>query len=74
VTPADAEETEATLRAYTDTGLRVGFAASLFTRNFFSYDDASFLEVLPEDLRARRSPGPGRHDGSGAVFFPKCAV
>jgi hypothetical protein len=40
---SDAEETEATLRAYTDTGLRVGFAASLFTRNFFSYDDPAFL-------------------------------
>jgi 5-methylthioadenosine/S-adenosylhomocysteine deaminase len=51
--PANAEETEATLRAYTDTGLRVGFAASLFSRNFFSYDDATFLKILPEELRQR---------------------
>jgi len=51
--PTDLGETEATLRAYTDTGLRVGFAASLFTRNFFSYDDTAFLKILPENLRER---------------------
>ena len=72
--PADAEETEATLRAYTDTGLRVGFAASLFTRNFFSYDDAAFLKILPEDLRERavRLGRKARRARSG--FSPKCAV
>src|SRR4029077_20373363 len=66
--PADAEETEATLRAYTDTGLRVGFAASLFTRNFFSYDDAAFLKILPEDLR-ERAARVGREGAAGAERF-----
>jgi 5-methylthioadenosine/S-adenosylhomocysteine deaminase len=66
--PADAGETEATLRAYTDTRLRVGFAASLFTRNFFSYDDAAFLKILPEDLR-ERAARVGREGAAGAERF-----
>ncbi|MGD9763982.1 MAG: amidohydrolase family protein [Candidatus Binatia bacterium] len=51
--PSDPEELDATLRAYVDAGLRVGFAVSLFTRNFFSYDDARFLPGLPAELRQR---------------------
>jgi hypothetical protein len=66
--PTDAEETEATLRAYIDTGLRVGFAASLFTRNFFSYDDAAFLKILPADLR-ERATRVGREGATGAERF-----
>jgi len=66
--PADAQETEATLRAYTDTGLRVGFAASLFTRNFFSYDDATFLNILPVELR-ERAARLGEQGATGAERF-----
>jgi len=66
--PADAGETEATLRAYTDTGLRVGFAASLFTRNFFSYDDTAFLKILPVSLR-ERAARLGRADATTADRF-----
>jgi len=51
--PADPDELEATLRAYLDTGLRVGFAVNLFTRNAFAYDDAAFLAGLPAALRGR---------------------
>ena len=51
--PSDPDELEATLRAYTDTGLRVGFAVDLSTRNAFAYDDAAFLARLPPALRAR---------------------
>ena len=51
--PADPDELEATIRAYLDTGLRVGFAVSLFTQNFLSYDDRRFLPTLPDDLRRR---------------------
>lgn len=51
--PSDPDELEATLRAYLDAGLRVGFAVSLFTRNFLAYDDPAFLEELPGALRAR---------------------
>lgn len=66
--PADAGETEATLRAYTDTGLRVGFAASLFTRNFFSYDDTAFLKILPDSLR-ERAARLGRADATTVDRF-----
>jgi 5-methylthioadenosine/S-adenosylhomocysteine deaminase len=51
--PADPDELDATLEAYTHSGLRVGFAVNLFTRNAFSYDDDTFLARLPADLRAR---------------------
>jgi 5-methylthioadenosine/S-adenosylhomocysteine deaminase len=67
--PADPEETEATLRAYTDTGLRVGFAASLFTRNFFSYDDDAFLNILPESLRERATPLSKKGNTGAERFF-----
>jgi 5-methylthioadenosine/S-adenosylhomocysteine deaminase len=48
--------------------LRVGFAASLFTRNFFSYDDAAFLKILPEHLR-ERAARVGREGAAGAERF-----
>lgn len=68
--PADPQELEATLRAYGDSGLRVGFAVSLFTRNFLSYDDARFLPQLPAALRERiaRLLGPGGPVDSEPVF------
>ena len=46
----------------------VGFAASLFTRNFFSYDDAAFLKILPEALR-ERAARVGREGAAGAERF-----
>ncbi len=68
--PGDPDELEATLRAYVDSGLRVGFAVSLFTRNFLSYDDAQFVPGLPADLRARiaRLLGPGGPVDAAPVF------
>jgi cytosine/adenosine deaminase-related metal-dependent hydrolase len=66
--PSDPTELDATLRAYVDSGLRVGFAVSLFTRNFLSYDDARFIPQLPPEVRARvgRLLGPGPVDSEPA--------
>ena len=68
--PTDPDELEATIRAYRDTGLRVGFAISLFTQNFLSYDDERFLTTLPKELgqRIERVFGSGAAPDSDTAF------
>jgi 5-methylthioadenosine/S-adenosylhomocysteine deaminase len=68
--PGNQDELEATIRAYVDTGLRVGFAVSIFTRNFLSYDDVAFLATLPAELRQRVEVmlGPSGPPDSAPVF------
>ncbi len=48
------EEIEASIRAYEDVGIRLGFSLGIKNQNRISYDDAALLDSLPEGENKER--------------------